>query len=47
MQYRDWGVDDFVVRYLTDYSAMEHEANEFMWQVLKAASRASETDGRR
>lgn len=39
MQYRDWGVEGFVERYLADYSAVEHDAAEFRWQWMKANGR--------
>jgi hypothetical protein len=38
-QYRDWGVDGFAERYLADYQAVEHDANEFLWQWMKATGR--------
>jgi len=38
-QYRDWGVEGFVARYLADYAAVEHEASEFRWQWMKATGR--------
>jgi len=39
MQYRDWGVDGFVERYLADYEAVERDAAEFRWQWMKATGR--------
>ena len=38
-QYRAWGIDGFADRYLADYQAVEHEANEFHWQWTKATGR--------
>jgi hypothetical protein len=35
MQYARWGVDDFAVRYLRDYQAVEKEAWDFRWQWMK------------
>lgn len=37
MQYDEWGVDEFAVRYLTDYEAVEEPAWEFRWQFMKKA----------
>jgi hypothetical protein len=37
MQFEEWGVDGFAVRYLTDYEAVESEAAEFRWQFMKKA----------
>jgi len=37
MQYDEWGVDEFAVRYLTDYEAVEEPAWEFRWQFMKQA----------
>lgn len=34
IQYRNWGVAEFVERYLADYGAVEHEASEFRWQWM-------------
>lgn len=39
MQYREWGVDGFAVRYLEDRRTIEHEAREFRWRWMKATSR--------
>lgn len=39
LQYRDWGVDGFVERYLEDHRAVEREAKEFRWQWMKATGR--------
>lgn len=36
MQFADWGVREFAVRYLADHAAVEREAAEFRWQWLKA-----------
>jgi hypothetical protein len=35
MQYKDWGVDGFAVRYVEDYEAVESEASEYRWQWMK------------
>jgi hypothetical protein len=35
MQFAEWGVDGFALRYLNDYEAVEHEAAEFRWQFMK------------
>jgi hypothetical protein len=35
MQYRDWGVDGFAVRYVDDYEAVESEAAEYRWEWMK------------
>jgi hypothetical protein len=35
MQFAEWGVDGFALRYLKDYEAVEHEAAEFRWQFMK------------
>jgi hypothetical protein len=37
MQFAEWGVDGFAVRYLRDYDAIETEAAEFRWQFMKSA----------
>jgi hypothetical protein len=37
MQFAEWGVDDFAVRYLSDYEAVEREAAEFRWEFMKRA----------
>lgn len=37
MQFAEWGVDGFSVRYLSDYEAVEAEAWEFRWQFMKQA----------
>lgn len=37
MQYDEWGVDEFAVRYLSDYEAVEEPAWEFRWQFMKQA----------
>lgn len=39
MQYRDWGVDGFVERYLADYEAVEHDAAEYRWEWMKRTGR--------
>lgn len=39
MQYRQWGVEGFVARYLTDHRTIEHEAREFRWRWMKATGR--------
>jgi hypothetical protein len=36
MQYADWGVNEFALRYLQDHSAIENDAVEFRWQWMKA-----------
>jgi uncharacterized protein DUF4157 len=35
MQYADWGVREFALRYLQHYEAVENEAAEFRWQWMK------------
>jgi hypothetical protein len=35
VQYARWGVDEFAVRYLRDYQAVEKEAWDFRWQWMK------------
>jgi len=35
MQFTEWGVDGFALRYLRDYEAVEHDAAEFRWQFMK------------
>jgi hypothetical protein len=37
MQFEEWGVEGFAVRYLSDYQAVENEAQEFRWQFMKQA----------
>jgi hypothetical protein len=37
MQFAEWGVDGFALRYLSDYEAVESEAAEFRWQFMKEA----------
>ena len=37
MQFEQWGVDGFAMRYLSDYAAVETEANDFRWQFMKQA----------
>jgi hypothetical protein len=37
MQFAEWGVDGFAVRYLMDYEAVEHDAAEFRWQFMQQA----------
>jgi len=39
MQYREWGIDGFVGRYLADRAAVERDAWEFRWQWMKATNR--------
>lgn len=39
VQYRAWGVDGFVTRYLAGRGEIEHAANEFTWRWLKATGR--------
>jgi hypothetical protein len=36
MQYREWGIEDFVLRYLDDHGAVEHEAKEFQYRWWEA-----------
>lgn len=36
MQFAEWGVSEFALRYLRDYAAVEHDAAEFRWQWMKA-----------
>lgn len=40
LQYRQWGVENFVDRYLADRAAVEREAWEFRWQWMKVAGLA-------
>lgn len=40
MQYREWGVAGFAVRYLDDRGAVEHAANESRWQWMKQSGDA-------
>jgi hypothetical protein len=37
MQFAEWGVDGFALRYLSDHAAVEHEAWEFRWEFMKQA----------
>ena len=37
MQFEEWGVEGFAARYLSDYHAVENEAQEFRWQFMKQA----------
>jgi hypothetical protein len=37
MQFAEWGVQGFALRYLQDYEAVEAEAAEFRWQFMKRA----------
>ena len=37
MQFEQWGVEGFATRYLSDYAAVEMEANDFRWQFMKQA----------
>jgi hypothetical protein len=37
MQFAEWGVQGFALRYLQDYGAVETEAAEFRWQFMKRA----------
>ena len=37
MQFEEWGVDEFALRYLRDYKAVERDAAEFRWQFMKQA----------
>lgn len=39
IQYKQWGVDGFVARYLADRAAVERDAWEFRWQWMKATDR--------
>ena len=39
MQYREWGIEGFVGRYLADRAAVERDAWEFRWQWMKATNR--------
>ncbi len=39
MQYREWGIEGFVERYLADRAAVERDAWEFRWQWMKATNR--------
>jgi hypothetical protein len=39
MQFRRWGIDGFVERYLADYQAVETEATEFHWRWMKETGR--------
>jgi len=35
MQYAEWGVAGFASRYLTDHAAIEREAVEYRWELMK------------
>jgi hypothetical protein len=35
MQFAEWGVGGFAMRYLRDYEAVEGEAAEYRWQFMK------------
>jgi hypothetical protein len=35
MQFEEWGVEGFATRYLSDYQAVENEAQEYRWQFMK------------
>jgi hypothetical protein len=35
MQFSEWGVPGFAIRYLQDYEAVEKEAAEYRWQWMK------------
>ena len=37
MQFAEWGVGGFAVRYLSDHEAVEAEAVEFRWEFMKQA----------
>jgi hypothetical protein len=37
MQFEEWGVDGFALRYLRDYEAVEHDAWEYRWEFMKQA----------
>ncbi len=37
MQYAQWGVPGFALRYLQDYEAVERDAAEFRWNFMKRA----------
>ncbi len=37
MQFAEWGVQGFALRYLEDYEAVEAAAAEFRWQFMKRA----------
>jgi uncharacterized protein DUF4157 len=37
IQFQQWGVEGFAKRYLSDYAAVETEANDFRWQFMKQA----------
>lgn len=39
LQYRQWGTDGFIERYLADRGGVEREAWEFRWQWMKATGR--------
>jgi hypothetical protein len=43
MQYAEWGVPDFAVRYVRDYEAVEREAAEYRWQWMKLTNRIPNT----
>lgn len=36
MQFREWGVDGFAVRYVEDYEAVEREAAHFRWEWVQS-----------
>ena len=39
LQYRQWGTEGFIQRYLADRAGVEREAWEFRWQWMKATGR--------
>jgi hypothetical protein len=44
MQFAEWGIDGFSMRYLSDYEAVEAEAWEFRWQFMKQAGLVPEVE---
>ncbi len=37
LQFDEWGINGFALRYLNDDEAVEFEANEYRWQYMKQA----------
>jgi hypothetical protein len=37
LQFDEWGIHGFAVRYLNDYEAVEFAANEYRWEYMKQA----------
>ena len=37
MQFAEWGIDGFAMRYLSDTGGVEQEAWDYRWEFLKQA----------